>query len=333
MTDQHHLVSRRVTHATRTRSFLAFVGLFTLVIALHEAGHLVAALSQGIKVRRVGINLQAIPTGGYVSFPNDHRVDKNGVVTQLDGPDLLFNRGPYSRAIVFAAGVGVNFAVALACAFWGVTTGRIVQAHYQPGVLVAQVTDPKGGASVAGIQPTDILLTINGTRLPDSSTTSVERAVRLIRASEGKPVAIEVARQGSRPTTRMVQTAIGTSGKYVVGVLLAPKLESVDRRTADTLVEAAGVAFMRTAALSSRTFAPYIRLVSRRQAEDFCSGPVEIVAVREDLAQSIGPSTLLSFVAISVYAAVINSLPVPGLDGGHMAFILAEIPSGKKLDR
>ncbi|CAM9895764.1 unnamed protein product [Ectocarpus sp. 13 AM-2016] len=45
--------------ATRTRSFLAFVGLYTLVIALHEAGHLVAALSQGIKVRRVGINLQS----------------------------------------------------------------------------------------------------------------------------------------------------------------------------------------------------------------------------------------------------------------------------------
>ncbi|CAM9978922.1 unnamed protein product, partial [Ectocarpus sp. 6 AP-2014] len=301
--------------ATRTRSFLAFVGLITLVIALHEAGHLVAALSQGIKYV-----LRAIPIGGYVSFPDDYRVDKNGVVTEFDDPDLLFNRGPFSRAIVFAAGVVVNLAVTWACAFWGVTTGRIVQAHYQPGVLVAQVTDPEGGAAVAGIQPKDILLAINGNRLPDSSTTSVERAMRLIQASEGKPVAIEVAHQGSRPTTRMVQTAIGMSGKYVVGVLLAPNLESVDRRTADTLAEAAGVASKRMAALSSRTFVP-------------CSGPVEIVAVREDLAQSIGPSALLSFVAISVNAAVINSLPVPGLDGGHMAFILAEILSGKKLDR
>ncbi|CAN0307458.1 unnamed protein product, partial [Ectocarpus sp. 12 AP-2014] len=301
--------------ATRTRSFLAFVGLYTLVIALHEAGHLVAALSQGIKYV-----LRAIPMGGYISFPNDYRVDKSGVVTELDDPDLLFNRGPFSRTIVFAAGVVVNFAVAWACAFWGVTTGRIGQAHYQPGVLVTQVTDPKGGAAVAGIQPKDILLTINGIRLPDHSITSVERAVRLIRASEGKPVAIEVAHQGSRPATRMVQTAIGTSGKYVVGALLAPNLQSVDRRTADTLVEAAAVAFKRTAALWSWAFVP-------------CSGPVEIVAVREDLAQSIGPSALLSFVAISVYAAVINSLPVPGLDGGQMAFILAEILSGEKLDR
>ncbi|CAN0534889.1 unnamed protein product, partial [Ectocarpus sp. 8 AP-2014] len=84
---------------------------------------------------------------------------------------VVFLRGPFSRAIVFAAGVVVNLAVAWACAFWGVTTGRIVQAHYQPGVLVKQVTDPKGGAAVAGIQPKDILLTINGNRLPDSSTT------------------------------------------------------------------------------------------------------------------------------------------------------------------
>ncbi|CAM9780895.1 unnamed protein product [Ectocarpus sp. 6 AP-2014] len=103
----------------------------------------------------------------------------------------------------------------------------------------------------------------------------------------------------------MVQTAIGMSGKYVVGVLLAPNLESVDRRTADTLAEAAGVASKRMAALSSGLS---FRILGS------CSGPVEIVAVREDLAQSIGPSALLSFVAISVNAAVINS-PVPGLDG------------------
>lgn len=36
--------------------------------------------------------LRVIPIGGYVSFPNDYRVDKNGVVTELDDPDLLFNR-------------------------------------------------------------------------------------------------------------------------------------------------------------------------------------------------------------------------------------------------
>ncbi|CBJ27964.1 conserved unknown protein [Ectocarpus siliculosus] len=390
-------------------ALLASLGVLTTVITLHEVGHLVAALSQGIKVEAFSVGLgpkllsyraadgkggllkgklsgpfsspenveekivepekkevkkatsiwawgkkkeekkeevvvekkepegveyalRALPVGGYVSFPNNYEVDEDGVVTELDDPDLLYNRGPFSRAIVVAAGVVVNFALAWACIFGSVTTGGIVQPHYQPGLLVNQLTDPKGGAAMAGIQPKDVLLTINGNSLAGDST-SVERAVKLIRASEGKPVAIEVAHQGSQPKTRMVQTAIGTSGKYTVGVLLAPNLESVDRRTADNPVEAAGVAFKETAALSSKTFDSFLRLASTGQTEDV-SGPVEIVKVGAEVARSEGPSALLQFAAvISVNLAVINSLPVPGLDGGQMVFVLAEIVSGKKLDR
>lgn len=64
------------------------------------------------------------------------------------------------------------------------------------------------------------------------------------------------------------------------------------------------------------------------------SGPVEIVRVGAEVAQLEGPSALLQFMAvISINLAVINSLPVPGLDGGQMVFVLAEIVSGKKLDR
>lgn len=48
-------------------------------------------------------------------------------------------RGPFSRAVVVAAGVVVNFALAWACIFGSVTTGGIVQPHYEPGLLVSQV--------------------------------------------------------------------------------------------------------------------------------------------------------------------------------------------------
>lgn len=61
---------------------------------------------------------------------------------------------------------------------------------------------------------------------------------------------------------------------------------------------------------------------------------MEIVRVGAEVARADGPSALLQFAAvISVNLAVINSLPVPGLDGGQMVFVLAEIVSGKKLDR
>lgn len=48
-------------------------------------------------------------------------------------------RGPYSRAVVVAAGVVVNFLLAWFCIFGSVTSGGIVQPHYNPGLLVNQV--------------------------------------------------------------------------------------------------------------------------------------------------------------------------------------------------
>lgn len=64
------------------------------------------------------------------------------------------------------------------------------------------------------------------------------------------------------------------------------------------------------------------------------SGPVEIVKVGAEVATEDGAAALLQFAAvISVNLAVINSLPVPGLDGGQMVFVLAELARGKKLER
>ena len=64
------------------------------------------------------------------------------------------------------------------------------------------------------------------------------------------------------------------------------------------------------------------------------SGPVEIVKVGAQVATEDGASALLQFAAvISVNLAVINSLPVPGLDGGQMVFVLAELISRRKLER
>lgn len=84
-------------------------------------------------------------------------------------------------------------------------------------------------------------------------------------AQEQSPLLVSLA---GRPPPPPCQTAIGTSGKYTVGVLLAPNLESVDRRTADNPVEAAEVAFKETAALSSKTFDSFLRLASTGQTED-----------------------------------------------------------------
>ena len=62
------------------------------------------------------------------------------------------------------------------------------------------------------------------------------------------------------------------------------------------------------------------------------SGPIGVVRQGADLAQQDGALAMLQFAAvISVNLAVINSLPIPGLDGGQMAFLAVEALRGKKL--
>lgn len=61
---------------------------------------------------------------------------------------------------------------------------------------------------------------------------------------------------------------------------------------------------------------------------------MEIVKIGAEVATQDGTAALLQFAAvISVNLAVINSLPVPGLDGGQMVFVLAEVVSRRKLER
>lgn len=94
------------------------------VVAFHEAGHLLAAKIQNMKVQSYNVGygpklysfndssdteyaLRLIPLGGYVAFPANAEYDDQGeVVKELDDPDLLQNRPPLQRALVISAGMG-----------------------------------------------------------------------------------------------------------------------------------------------------------------------------------------------------------------------------------
>lgn len=104
---------------------LAALLVLALLIVVHEAGHFLAATLQGIRVsgfsigfgpalikrqrRGVTYALRLLPLGGFVAFPDD---DEESTIP-ADDPDLLRNRPIPQQALVVAAGVLANLAVAL----------------------------------------------------------------------------------------------------------------------------------------------------------------------------------------------------------------------------
>ena len=103
-------------------STAASIATVASVVAFHEAGHLLAAKIQNMKVQSYNVGygpklysfndtsdteyaLRLIPLGGYVAFPANAEYDDEGeVIKELDDPDLLQNRPPLQRALVISAG-------------------------------------------------------------------------------------------------------------------------------------------------------------------------------------------------------------------------------------
>ena len=104
-------------------STVASIATVATVVAFHEAGHLLAAKVQNMKVQSYNVGygpklysfndtsdteyaLRLIPLGGYVAFPANAEYDDEGeVIKELDDPDLLQNRPPLQRALVISAGM------------------------------------------------------------------------------------------------------------------------------------------------------------------------------------------------------------------------------------
>ncbi|CAI5472792.1 unnamed protein product [Closterium sp. Yama58-4] len=200
-------------------SVLQAVGVLALIVAVHEAGHFLAARSLGVHVTKFSIGfgpvlakfqgkgkdgstekgveyaLRAFPLGGFVGFPDDDPSEE--AVYPPDDPDLLKNRPLADRALVISAGVIANIVFAYALLFTQVNTVGLIQQVYQPGVLVPDVVYGSAGER-AGLLPGDLIVAADGTALQPSST-AVSDLVSYIRASPGRPITLDVLRSVPAP--------------------------------------------------------------------------------------------------------------------------------------
>ncbi len=203
---------------------------------------------------------------------------------------------------------------------------------YRPRLpaIVGQIM-PSSAAAIAGFQADDRMLEIDGKTI--SEWADVAAAVR---NSVGRPLVFTVDRAGQRMNLTAIPQLSGESEARVGRLGIAVKEDASAVTEMTTLVRySPGEAAIRAVAKTWDTAIISLRMMGRMLTGELSwknlSGPVTIADYAGQTAR-LGLSYYLSFIAlISISLGVLNLLPVPVLDGGHLMYYLAEFIKGKPL--
>ena len=234
------------------------------------------------------------------------------------------NRPIIQKVIVISAGVFANLILAYTILIINVSTLGI-PLDPEPGILVL-ATQPDKAASIAGLEPGDKIVKIEKNTLGVGDQ-AVSTLVKEIQNSSEIPISIKIERNGIFKDLTLIPKNI--DGKGTIGAQLQPNIGKENKKTKN-LYELFKYTNNEFSSLLVKTIQGYKGLITNfSSTAQQLSGPVKIVEIGAQLSQQGGTGILLFAALISINLAVLNSLPLPLLDGGQLVFTLIEGFRGK----
>ena len=333
---------------------IPFVLVLSVGVVIHEYGHFIVGRWCGVQVDAFSIGfgpelwsridrrgtrwrVAAIPLGGYVKFHGD----ANGA--SVPDPDAVNAMPEAERAVTFAAqpiwkraaivfaGPFANFllAIAIFAALFGFY-GRTVLAP-RIGSVVAG-----GAGQAAGFLPGDLVLTIDGVAID-----SFAKMQEIVSVSAEKPLTFVVRRDDrdmtipAVPAWREIDSAVGKIRIGMLGLQASTAAADV-REERYGPVQSLTMAVDETWQVVHRTGTYVGGLITGRESADQLSGPIGIAQMSGQMAKAatkVGIAPFLNLIAIlSVSIGLLNLMPVPLLDGGHLLFFGIEAVRGRALN-
>ena len=321
----------------------AFLFVLSVVVFIHELGHFLVARWCGVAVNTFSIGfgpeiwgfndrhgtrwrLAWVPLGGYVKFMDDENAASVPTREELDRMSPAEREGSFhgkpvwQRAAVVAAGPVANFILALVIFTVTMMTIGIVTIEPRVGGV-----EPNTPAAAAGFQAGDLILSIDGREIEYFSdlqhvvTINPGRTLQFVVDRAGKLMTLTVV-----PELREHQDSIAGKHKRArIGIRSAGEAGKVVQRKLGP-VEAFTRAVGRTRDIVVGTASYLGDVVRRIQEPDQLGGVIRIADVSGQVAK-LGPEFLINLVAVlSVSVGLVNLLPIPVLDGGHLMFYAVE---------
>lgn len=302
------------------QTFIASIFVFGLLILVHELGHYFVARLTGIKVLELAIgfgpkiigwtkdeidySLRAIPLGGFCRLLGETPEE-----AQL--PDSFPQKPVLSRAAVLVAGAAMNLFLAIFVFFiiFFFIAGTPVADSGRIGYLVEDFP-----AQEAGLQTGDVIKSIEG-----HPVSEWEDIIYLISSRPEQVITLEIEREGSVKEFSIMTVTEPGSERGVIGIG-----QPIERFR---FISSLGLSFERFGMVIASIFQ-----VLTGQAPLDVAGPVGIVFVIGEVAQTGFVNLLLLTALISISLGIMNLLPIPALDGGRLLFLIVEAIRGKKID-
>jgi len=317
---------------------LGFLLLLGPLVTVHELGHYLVGRWCGVKadVFSIGFGkelagftdrrgtrwkLSALPLGGYVQFAGDMNPASQPSEDWLALPEAeraqtFQAKALWQRALIVAAGPVTNLLVAIAIlAAFNMAFGR----PEIPPVVAAMVEN--GAAAKAGIKLGDRIVAIDG-----EAVDSFDDLTGKIAPYPGERLSLDVERAGERLTFDFVIPAVVERDRFgnqfkigQIGIGSGPgRLVPVGPG------EAVVLGVRETGEIVETMVSGIGQIVTGRRSIQELGGPIKIAKFSGEQL-SLGWVQFIHFVAlVSINLAFINLLPIPALDGGHLAFYAAE---------
>ena len=326
-----------------------------ILIFVHELGHFLLAKLMGVSVEKFSLGfgpklfgkkigeteylLSAFPLGGYVIMfgeggfieggESDPRpVDENAPTTVTSEPVLReltedekarsFSHKPVlARIAIVMAGPVFNLLFA-----WLIFIVLCMMGVPTVTTKIGEALKDKPAAK-AGMQPGDVITAINN--LPIKRWEQIAEGVA---ASKGKPLTLTVKRDAAdiqftiTPEPRVSKNLFGEKvDGYAIGVASAGEVITERFNPLQAVVKGTE----QTWKVIDLTVLSLVKMVQRVVPMDSVGGPIMIAKMAGEQASAGGASFLAFMALLSINLGVLNLLPVPVLDGGHLLFYFMEL--------
>ncbi len=319
-------------------SIISVIILLGILIFAHEFGHFLVAKYSGVGVLKFSLGfgpklvgkkigeteyrISWVPLGGYVKLLGE---TENEELAEEDKNRSFFKQPVWKRASIVAAGPIFNFLLAIV----------IFTIVYMVGVptLTTYISGVAEGSPAfeAGIREGDVIAAIDGKEI-----TRWEEIKESISKSDGSELRITITRGGQsinvplKPRLYKEKNIFGEEiDSYKMGV--SPSLEH-------TVVErmnpfsAFWTSLKQTWFISKLTVLSIVKIFEGVVSPKTLGGPIMIAQIAgAQVKEGIVPFVLF-MALLSINLAILNLLPIPILDGGHLLFFLAEAVTGREIN-
>ena len=326
-------------------TIILVVLLFSFLVLAHEFGHFIIARRNGVQVDEFGIGfppklagiqrgktlytINALPLGGFVRL--------KGEQGESHAPDSFAAQGAWVKTKILLAGVTMNLSIAYVIItrllMVGVppllgnlpVVGPIKPSTGSTKLMVVEVT-PGSVAEGSGLKSGSRLVSLGGVPL-----TSPEELRKQVNARAGQATKL-VVQNGTHQNTVVVALPSKNGDKALLGVATVP--ETLQRypwyfAPIAAIFVILGMVWATLAAFDGLI----VGLFTKAQVSETVTGPIGITMIFSQVIH-YGPAYILGLVAsISLSLAIINSLPLPALDGGRLLIVILQRLGVKITDR